>query len=129
VKSLSSEWKYSYPSEGVMTEWKVSIRVKLRTRSPGTWIPSGKIAVRVRNFTRPTKGLQIRVIQSEGKDWPIWSSRWSQMEKWSTWKLFVTSKRSTLLLKSLSSEIVYGLQRRYNTRTVQSATWPSPIQS
>jgi hypothetical protein len=33
VKILSSEWKHSYPSEGLMTEWKVSNRVKLRSRS------------------------------------------------------------------------------------------------
>jgi hypothetical protein len=32
VKNLPSEWKYSYPSEGLMTEWKVSVRVKLRSK-------------------------------------------------------------------------------------------------
>ena len=123
------------PSEWNPSEWNIAIRVKsfwvkIFTRpTKGLQIPTGKIAVRVRNFTRPTKGLQIRVNQPEGKDCPIWSSRWSRMEKWSTWKLFVMSKRSTLLLRSLSSEIVYGPQRGYNTRTVQPTTWPSPIQS
>ena len=140
-----SEWKYCHlseilssgilPSEWNPSEWNIAIRVKsfrvkVFTRpTKGLQIPTGKIAVRVGNFTRLTKGLQIRVNQPEGKDWPIWSSRWSRMEKWSTWKLFVMSKRSTLLLRSLSSEIVYGLQRGYNTRTVQPTTWPSPIQS
>ena len=40
----------------------------------------------------------------------IWPSRWPLMKKRSAWKLFVSLKRSRLLLGSFPSEIVYHLK-------------------
>jgi len=67
----------------------------------------------------PEKWRLSKLIRPEVGDGIERLYRLPRMEKCSTQKLCVSSKRSTLLLESSSSEIVYGLQSCYKTQRVE----------
>ena len=92
VKILSSEWKYSYPNEGLMTEWKVSIRVKLRSKesryNPSEWnITIGVKYFRVK-YCHPSEILPSEILPSG-----ILPSEWNSSE-WnpSEWNIAIRVK-------------------------------------
>lgn len=77
----------------------------------------------------PAKWKLSRPNRPEAEEGLKGLSRLPRMKKCSTRKLCVSSKRLTFILESSSSEIVYGLQSCYKSRTVQKTAWPSPTGS
>ena len=80
----------------------ISIRVRMQKLEL-----SGCSRVKRRNMTRKTRHVLASVWCNA---WVIWPRRWPRVGKRSTRKFFVSLKRSTLLLDTFSSEVVYCLK-------------------